>query len=246
MVRRFPATGSIDRRIDRSIWIVHEGRATDVRAPTSATRRSKKKKRCRSVGCCKGDIEWINGRRAGCCERSQSNQMTSQCQLGACVGGKSTSVQTDASLRAPSRRLSRRAGRHVQHPPHLQTCGFDECSGHVSAHRQREMLSCQTVSGVGPVRGVASGEQQTTPHRRARTHARTRARAHARTHASTYALMVSPRAGSRGVIMLQGRHVSPPPWAPRAPRGPRPAAARGRAARRRSAQPSQRAPAGAW
>ena len=188
VVRRFPAAGTIDRRIDRSIWIVHECRATDVRAPTSATRRSEKKKRCRSVGCCAGDIEWINGRRAGCCERSQSNQRTSQCQRGACVGGKST-----------CRRPFRLMGVCVPLRAASAAARGATCHGHIiSKHvalmsapdtfRRTASVECELsdcFGGAGLVRGEASAEQQTTPHRRAHTHARAHAHTHARMQALT-------------------------------------------------------------
>ena len=188
VVRRFPAAGTIDRRIDRSILdrarVSRDGRAcTDV-----CNAQIQKKKGCRSVGCCAGDIEWIDGRRAGCCERSQSNQRTSQCQRGACVAGKST-------CRRPFRLMGvcvplRAAAAAAQGA----TCHAQLISKHVAlmsapdTFRRTASVECELsdcFGGAGLVRGEGSGGQQTTPHRRARTHARTRARAHARTQALT-------------------------------------------------------------
>ena len=182
VVRRCPATGSTDRRIDRSI-LDRARESRDGRACTDVCNAQiRKKKRCRSVGCCAGDIEWINGRGAGCCERCQSNQMTSQCQRVPCVAGKSTCrrpfrlMGVCVPLRAASAAAQGATCKHTSSKHVALMSAPDTFRRTVSV--ECELSRLFRVPARSEVRPAESSKRRHTD-----AHTRTRARTRTRTHA---------------------------------------------------------------
>ena len=186
VVRRFPAAGTIDRRIDRSILdrarVSRDGRAcTDV---CNAQIRKKKKGVDRSVVA----RVTLNGSMAGARAAAKGvNQIKGRPNANG-VGKKSTCRRPFRLMRVcvPLRAASAAA--------QGATCHGHLISKHVAlmsapdTFRRTDSVECELsdcFGGAGLVRGEASAEQQTTPHRRAHTHARAHAHTHARMQALT-------------------------------------------------------------